>query len=154
MNEEQQIKESFDLFATDGPLFTLDLQGLKGAMHALGFAEPRPLPVQVYYDEFVVLMSLKFRDGHSRKADLEKAFGLFDDDQTCKITFKNSKRVATELQMNETDEALQVMINEADKDGTGEITLKQFLDIISTAVPHPFRSDASSASAWMATIPE
>ena len=129
------------------------MEGLQGAMHALGSSKPRPLPVQVYYDEFVVLMSLKFRDGHSRKADLEKAFGLFDDDQTGKVTFNNLKRVATELQMNETDEALQEMINEADKDGTGDITLKQFMDIISTAVPAPFPA-TSSSSAWMATLPE
>ena len=49
------------------------------------------------------------------------SFHFFDDDDTGKISFRNLKRVARELGENMTDEELQEMIDEADRDGDGEI---------------------------------
>ena len=46
------------------------------------------------------------------------------------ISFKNLKRVAKELGENMTDEELQEMIDEADRDGDGEINEEEFLRIM------------------------
>ena len=64
------------------------------------------------------------------KEEILKAFRLFDDDSTGKISFKNLKRVAKELGENLTDEELQEMIDEADRDGDGEINEAEFLRIM------------------------
>ena len=47
-----------------------------------------------------------------------------------KISFKNLKRVAKELGERMTDEELQEMIDEADRDGDGEINEEEFLRIM------------------------
>ena len=64
------------------------------------------------------------------KEEIMKAFKLFDDDETGKISFKNLKRVAKELGENMTDEELQEMIDEADRDGDGEVNEEEFFRIM------------------------
>jgi len=64
------------------------------------------------------------------KDEILKAFRLFDDDETGKISFKNLKRVAKELGERMTDEELQEMIDEADRDGDGEVNEEEFLRIM------------------------
>lgn len=59
-----------------------------------------------------------------------KAFKLFDDDTTGKISLKNLKRVARELGETMTDDELQEMIDEADRDGDGEISEEEFIRIM------------------------
>ena len=48
---------------------------------------------------------------------------MFDDDETNVISFKNLKRVAKELGENLTDEEIQEMIDEADRNGDGMMRL-------------------------------
>ncbi|KAI8610331.1 hypothetical protein BC830DRAFT_1069949, partial [Chytriomyces sp. MP71] len=63
------------------------------------------------------------------REEIRKAFRLFDDDETGRISFKNLKRVAKELGESLTDEELQEMIDEADRDGDGEINEDEFFRI-------------------------
>ncbi|XP_050340419.1 LOW QUALITY PROTEIN: uncharacterized protein LOC126766739 [Bactrocera neohumeralis] len=139
-DQRQEIKEAFDLFDTDGS-GTIDAKELKVAMRALGF-EPRKDELRqllstvdgvgttvITYPQFVQLMSKKM-SGRDSKEEMLKAFRLFDDDETGKISFKNLKRVAMELGENMTDAELQEMIDEADRDGDGEVCEEEFLQLM------------------------
>lgn len=68
------------------------------------------------FNEFLEMMTSKMGERDSRE-EILKAFRLFDDDETGKITLKNLRRVAKEIGENMTDEELQEMIEEADLDG-------------------------------------
>ncbi|XP_054886749.1 uncharacterized protein LOC129360507 [Poeciliopsis prolifica] len=138
--QKQEIKEAFDLFDTDGT-GTIDIKELKVAMRALGF-EPKKEEIKkmvsdvvkdgagtIDFDDFLSMMTQKMNEKDS-KEEIMKAFRLFDDDCTGKISFKNLKRVAKELGENLTDEELQEMIDEADQDGDGEVNEQDFLRIM------------------------
>ena len=142
MSDEQKtdIREAFDLFDTEG-VGKIDTKELKVAIRALGF-EPKKEEIKkmiadidpegtgkLSFEEFLQLMSVKMAEKDS-KEEILKAFRLFDDDDTGKISFKNLKRVAKELGENLTDEELQEMIDEADRDGDGEISQDEFLRIM------------------------
>ena len=81
------------------------------------------------FDDFLTMMTAKMAERDPRE-EILKAFRLFDDDETGKITFKNLKRVAKELGENMTDEELQEMIDEADRDGDGEVSEEEFIRIM------------------------
>ncbi|XP_046439157.1 caltractin-like [Daphnia pulex] len=116
-------------------------QNLKLAMRALGF-EPRREEIKkiiseyvkdesdyITLEQFVSLMTEKIAD-KGAKEEIFKAFCLFDDDHTGKITFKNLKRVAEELGETLSEEELREMITEADQDNDGEINQDEFLRIM------------------------
>jgi centrin-3 len=52
---------------------------------------------------------------------------LFDDDHTGKISLRNMRRVARELGENLTEDELQAMIDEFDRDQDGEISGDEFM---------------------------
>ena len=84
------------------------------------------------FDEFLTMMTAKMGQRDSRE-EMIKAFRLFDDDETGRISFKNLKRVAKDLGETMTDEDLQEMIDEADREGTGEVSLEDFMRIMKKA---------------------
>lgn len=141
--KEADIKEAFDLFDPDstGKIATKEL---KVAIRALGIEptkeELKKLTADVdpentgkfSYEDFLSIMTIKMSE-KDMKEDVLRAFRLFDDDDTGKISFKNLKRVAQELGEDLTDEEIQEMIDEADKDGDGEISQEEFLRIMKKA---------------------
>ena len=68
------------------------------------------------------------------KDDLVQAFRFFDDDETGKIALKDLKRVAKELGERYSDEELQAMIDEADRDRDGGVNLEEFLNVMKKAM--------------------
>lgn len=119
----------------------MEAKDLKFAMRALGF-EPRKEEVKkllaevdkeetgkIAQEEFMNVMATRLAEKDINE-EIMKAFQLFDEDGTGKISFKNLKSVAKELSENLTDEELQEMINEADRDGDGEVNQEEFLRIM------------------------
>ena len=137
----EEIKEAFNLFDTEGK-GNIDVRELKAAFRALGFqvkkAEIRQMfsdmekdlsSATVTYDEFVEMVTPRMQNRDSRE-EIMKVFALFDDDNSGSISYKNLKRVATELGENLTDEELQEMVDEADRDGDGVINEDEFYRVM------------------------
>mmetsp|Transcript_4090 Transcript_4090/g.25753 ORF Transcript_4090/g.25753 Transcript_4090/m.25753 type:complete len:117 (-) Transcript_4090:2262-2612(-) len=83
----------------------------------------------IEFEDFLNLMTLKYSE-RDPKDEIVKAFKLFDEDDSGRISFKNLKRVAKELGENITDEELQEMIEVADRDGDGEVNQEEFVRIM------------------------
>lgn len=155
--QKQDIREAFNLFDTQGTGI-IDVKEIRVAFRALGFdpkkedinkmlleltkskpnADEGPIqaaagsaemPKVIDFNDFLGLVAKKIAEKDSRE-EIAKAFRLFDDDGTGKITFRNLKRVAKELGENLTDEELQEMIEEADRDGDGQVDEADFLRIM------------------------
>eukprot|EP00331_Platyophrya_macrostoma_P019872 CAMPEP_0176467696 /NCGR_PEP_ID=MMETSP0127-20121128/38604_1 /TAXON_ID=938130 /ORGANISM="Platyophrya macrostoma, Strain WH" /LENGTH=116 /DNA_ID=CAMNT_0017861029 /DNA_START=139 /DNA_END=489 /DNA_ORIENTATION=- len=110
-------------------------------MRALGF-EPRKEEIKkmiadvdregtgtIEFHDFLELMTVKMAE-RDPLDEIRKAFKLFDDDDSGKISLKNLRRVAKELGETMNDDELQEMIDEADRDGDGEINEEEFIRIM------------------------
>ncbi|KAL1407216.1 Calcium-binding component of the spindle pole body (SPB) half-bridge [Vanrija albida] len=141
LTDEQrtEVREAFELFDTDNDGF-VDFHELKVAMRALGFNLRKPEVLKLLRDhdrgdglmnlaDFEKIMTEKIL-ARDPMEELRRAFSLFDDDNTGKISLKNLRRVAKELGEHLGDEELQAMIEEFDMDGDGEISQEEFIAIM------------------------
>lgn len=138
--QKEEIREAFSLFDTERS-GAIDARELKAALRALGFevkkedvrkmlADIGKDPSQpINFDEFCEMMKGRMPDKNSR-AEIDKVFALFDEDDKGKISFRNLKRIAQELGESLTDEELQEMIEEADRDGDGLINPDEFYRVM------------------------
>merc|ERR1711976_679664 len=88
----------------------------------------------------------KMPDKNSR-AEIDKVFALFDEDETGKISFRNLKRISQELGESLTDEEMQEIIEEADRDGDGLINPDEFYRVMRKRGRNPLDD-------WTATTTE
>merc|ERR1712166_1041117 len=138
--EIKEIEEAFSLFDADNSGM-IDAGELKSAMEALGFTPKKEEIKKMLADidkdgngtieavEFVELMCGKMSN-KDPKEDIIKAFSLFDDDGTGKITMKNLKRVSAELGETLSEDELKEMLVLGDTDGDGEINQDEFVRIM------------------------
>ena len=95
--------------------------------------ELREVTATMQYDEYYALMRPLYFEGGSNEDRFKKAFRLFDDDETGKISFKNLKRVVRELGERMPDEEIHEMMRDADRDGDGGVSEAEFLQVIKGA---------------------
>mmetsp|Transcript_14046 Transcript_14046/g.12019 ORF Transcript_14046/g.12019 Transcript_14046/m.12019 type:complete len:175 (+) Transcript_14046:97-621(+) len=139
-DEILEIKEAFDLFDTDGG-GSIDPKELKAAMVSLGFEAKNQTIYQMISDldadgsgaidfkEFLDMMTARMSDKDTRE-DIDKVFRLFDDEKSGSISIKNLRRVAQELGETMDDAELNEMIERADSNGDGLVTLDDFYNIM------------------------
>merc|ERR1719191_892952 len=142
LDDEQieELREAFNLFDTEHS-GTIDARELKAALRALGF-EVKKEDVRrmlsdvgkdpsspIDFNDFQEMMRGRMPDKNSR-SEIDKVFALFDEDETGKISFRNLKRIAQELGETLSDEELQEMIEEADRDGDGLINPDEFYRVM------------------------
>ncbi|XP_076842737.1 centrin-3 [Brachyhypopomus gauderio] len=138
--QKDEIKEAFELFDTDKDK-EIDYHELKVAMRALGF-EVKKVDVlnilkdydkngtgKITYEDFKDVVTDRILD-RDPKEEILKAFKLFDDDDSGKISLRNLRRVARELGEDVNDDELRAMIDEFDTDGDGEINQEEFISIM------------------------
>uniref|UniRef100_K3ZY13 EF-hand domain-containing protein n=1 Tax=Setaria italica TaxID=4555 RepID=K3ZY13_SETIT len=77
------------------------------------------------YEEFEHMMTAKIGERDS-KEELTKAFRIIDQDRNGKISNIDIQRIAKELGVNLTLDEIQDMVQEADRNGDGEIDFDEF----------------------------
>merc|ERR1712076_182486 len=118
-DEVEEIKEAFDLFDTDQS-GAISVSELTSAMKSLGFDVKHAVVFQ---------MIAEISDKNSRE-DIERVFKLFDSDRTGEVSLDNMKRVAKELGEDISPQELQEIIQRADLDGDGALTMDDFYQVM------------------------
>ena len=138
LTEEQkrEIKEAFSTFEETG----IEPDELKSAMQALGFDAKNPDVQKILdkldrhksplsYEEYMDVMIDKGAD-KDPEVEMRKAFKVLCEEGTDKITLKSLSKICADLGEKISEEELQEMINEADKDQDEEVGEEDFIKIM------------------------
>lgn len=137
--QKQEIREAFHLFDLNNDGY-LDFHECKVAMRALGFDYDKAEVLsiikeydtedtnQIQYADFFNVMGAKIL-ARDPTEEVKRAFKLFDEEGTGKISLRNLRRISKELGENLSDDELRAMINEFDLDEDGEISEAEFIKI-------------------------
>ena len=82
-------------------------------------------------DQFIDLMAQKMAELDGR-SEIMVAFKLFDLENKGKISLKDLRKVAKELGEEITEEELQMIMHESDRDGDGEIGEEDWVKLFLT----------------------
>ena len=140
-DQMQELKEAYDLFDAD-KTGKIDHHELKVLIRALGFEVKKKQVVKLVHDvdpanegkvDYNIFLDIMtdFYAERDPQEEIQKAFALFDDDKSGRIGMKNMRRIARELGENLSEEELQAMIDEFDRDQDGEINEEEFFHIMS-----------------------
>lgn len=142
-DQEAEVKESFELFDMDKD-GRLDYHELKVAMRALGFDLKKAEVLKILRDASTDQTFIGFEGFHRTMEkmilardpmdELRRAFRLFDEDGTGRISLRNLKKVARDLGEGLGEDELQAMIDEFDLDGDNEISEQEFISIMADDV--------------------
>merc|ERR1719195_173126 len=125
--QKQELKEAFDVFDADGS-GAIDDKELKVLMRKQGLDLNREELVamilevdedgsgEMEFDEFAKMMKPRIVERDPRD-EILKAVPLFTDDEKGRISFADLRRLADDHHEPFTDQELQEMIDDADKDG-------------------------------------
>lgn len=138
--QRQEIKEAFDIFDSE-KTGRMDYHELKVAVRAMGFEikKAEALELMSRYDReetgyigfeaFEDIMLHRYAN-QDPIDEIRKAFQLFDEEKTGKISFRSLKRIARDLGEKLTDDELRGMIDEFDQDQDGSINEEEFVEIM------------------------
>ncbi|KAK4698683.1 hypothetical protein P7C70_g7590, partial [Phenoliferia sp. Uapishka_3] len=138
-DQQAEIREAFELFDMDKD-GRIDYHELKVAMRALGFDLKKAEVLKILRDASTDSTYINFEQFHRTMErmildrdpmdELRRAFKLFDEDNTGRISLKNLKKVARDLGESLGEDELQAMIDEFDLDGDNEISEQEFISIM------------------------
>jgi len=143
-NEQvDEFKEAFSLFDKDAD-GSITSSELGTVMRALG-QNPTEAELQdmvnevdsdgngsIDFPEFLSMMSRKMKEADSEE-EIKEAFRVFDVNNNGFITAKELRKVMTNLGEKLTDDEVEEMIKEADKDGDGRVNYEEFAAMMITA---------------------
>ncbi|CAK1587814.1 unnamed protein product [Parnassius mnemosyne] len=143
-NQEKDLREAFNLLDHTGE-GKIKADDFRVVIKALGY-EPTKEELQqmisgvdksqtgkLSFENFETAIMRKIMSQDS-DGDIMKSFRLFDADDSGFISFDNVKRVSEILGTHLTDEEIEEMIDDADKDYDGLISVQEFMKMIKTSV--------------------